>query len=113
VQNRIAFLKLFTPCPFPGTRYFDDMENAGRILTRDWNDNDYGNTVVRPTEMEPAEMLAGFSELYRRFYSLPSIVRRFLPPARGNYSEGLFYAIANLKIHRFLKRTPYAWGTIS
>ncbi len=113
VANKIGFLKLFTPCPYPGTKYFDDMENAGRLLTRDWNDYDYGNTVVRPTDMSPSEMLEGFTQLYRRFYSLPSIARRFFPPARGNYSEGLFYAIANLKIHRFLARTPYAWGTIS
>jgi radical SAM superfamily enzyme YgiQ (UPF0313 family) len=113
VQNKIAFLKLFTPCPFPGTKYFDDMENAGRLLTRDWNDYDYGNAVVRPTDMDPGEMLEGFTRLYGRFYSLPSIARRFWPPARGNYLEGLFYAIANLKVHGFLERTPHAWGTIS
>jgi radical SAM superfamily enzyme YgiQ (UPF0313 family) len=113
VKNKIGFLKLFTPCPFPGTKYFDDMENAGRLLTKDWNEYDYGNTVVRPTDMEPSQMLEGFTQLYRRFYSLPSIAQRFWPPARGNYSEGLFYAIANLKINRFLAATPYAWGTIS
>jgi radical SAM superfamily enzyme YgiQ (UPF0313 family) len=113
VKNRIGFLKLFTPCPFPGTKYFDDMENAGRLLTKDWNEYDYGNTVVRPTDMEPDQMLEGFTRLYRRFYSLPSIAQRFWPPAKGNYSEGLFYAIANLKINRFLAAAPYAWGTIS
>jgi radical SAM superfamily enzyme YgiQ (UPF0313 family) len=113
VKNKIAFLKLFTPCPYPGTKYFDDMENAGRLLTRDWNDYDYGNTVVRPTDMEPQAMLDGFTKLYKRFYSLPSITKRFWPPASGNYTEGLFYTIANIKINRFLARTPYAWGTIS
>ncbi len=113
LENKIAFLKLFTPCPYPGTRYFDDMENAGRLLTHDWNDYDYGNMVVRPEGMSPEAMLDGFSGLYDSFYSLPSIARRFLPPAPGNYTEGLFYLIANLKINRFLKKTPYSWGTIS
>jgi radical SAM superfamily enzyme YgiQ (UPF0313 family) len=113
IRNRIAFLKLFTPCPFPGTKYFEDMERAGRLLTRDWNEYDYGNTVVRPAGMTPEAMLEGFTRLYRRFYSLPSIARRFFPPAPGNYTEGLFYAIANLKINRFLAATPHAWGTIS
>lgn len=113
VNNRIAFLKLFTPCPFPGTRYFDDMESAGRLITRDWNDYDYGNMVVRPTDMSPRQMIDGFTRLYEQFYALPSIARRFWPPARGNYLEGLFYAIANLKIRRMLRRTPYRWGTIS
>ncbi len=113
VRNKIGFLKLFTPCPYPGTKYFDDMESAGRLLTRDWNDYDYGNTVVRPTDMSPQEMLGGFTALYQRFYSLDAIAQRFWPPTRRNPSEWLFYAIANLKIHRFLKKTPYAWGTIS
>jgi radical SAM superfamily enzyme YgiQ (UPF0313 family) len=113
VKNKIAFLKLFTPCPFPGTKYYDDMENAGRLLTKDWNAYDYGNMIVRPTDMEPEIMLQGFTRLYQRFYSLPSIARRFWPPAKGKYLEGVFYAIANLKVNRFLRKTPYAWGTIS
>jgi radical SAM superfamily enzyme YgiQ (UPF0313 family) len=113
VRNKIAFLKLFTPCPFPGTRFFDEMENAGRLLTRDWNAYDYGNLVVQPRDLSGEAMMAGFTRLYKRFYSLPSIARRFTPLTRRNAGEGLFYAIANLKINRFLRRTPFAWGTIS
>ena len=29
IDNKISFLKLFTPCPYPGTKYYDDMA-AGR-----------------------------------------------------------------------------------
>ncbi|HXQ20277.1 MAG TPA: radical SAM protein, partial [Candidatus Acidoferrales bacterium] len=36
IDNKISFLKLFTPCPYPGTKYYDDMARAGRILMQDW-----------------------------------------------------------------------------
>jgi radical SAM superfamily enzyme YgiQ (UPF0313 family) len=113
VENKIAFLKLFTPCPFPGTDYHRRMKQAGRILTEDWNRYDYGSAIVRPLAMSPEEMLAGFDRLYRDFYSLGSIARRFVPPAPANYTEGLFYVIANLKVAWFLATNPDGFGTIS
>jgi radical SAM superfamily enzyme YgiQ (UPF0313 family) len=32
VDNKVSFLKLFTPCTYPGTKFHDDMARAGRIL---------------------------------------------------------------------------------
>ena len=63
--------------------------------------------------MTPDEMMEGFSRVYKGFYSLPNIARRMAPPPRGNYLESLFYVVANLKINKYLRRTPEAWGTIS
>src|SRR5207302_1700301 len=57
IRNRITFLKLFTPCPYPGTKYFDEMARAGRILSRDWRLYDYGSPLVRPLRMSPDEMM--------------------------------------------------------
>jgi radical SAM superfamily enzyme YgiQ (UPF0313 family) len=113
VQNKISFLKLFTPCPYPGTKYYDDMEKAGRILTREWNRYDYGSPLVMPTHMTPDEMMEGFNKVYNDFYSLKNIVRRMTPPPRGNYLEAAFYFIANLKINQYMRRTTNPWGTIS
>ncbi|HEY3353577.1 MAG TPA: radical SAM protein [Polyangia bacterium] len=113
VENQLAFLKLFTPCPFPGTPYHRQMKQAGRILTEDWNRYDYGSAIVAPLSMSPTEMMAGFDRLYRDFYRLGSIARRFVPPAPANYAEGLFYAIANLKVAYFLATNPHGFGTIS
>ncbi len=113
VDNKVSFLKLFTPCPYPGTKYYDDMERAGRILTKEWNRYDYGSPLIRPTHMTAADMMTGFDKVYRGFYSLPNIMRRMVPPPRGNYLEAAFYFVANLKINRYMRRTPNAWGTIS
>ncbi|HZS41921.1 MAG TPA: radical SAM protein [Polyangia bacterium] len=113
VDNKVSFLKLFTPCPYPGTKFYADMEQAGRILTKEWNRYDYGSPLIQPTHMTPAEMMEGFNHVYREFYSLPNIVRRMLPPARGNYLESAFYLVANLKINRYMRRHKDSWGTIS
>jgi radical SAM superfamily enzyme YgiQ (UPF0313 family) len=114
VVNKVSFLKLFTPCPYPGTKYHDDMKAAGRILTEDWNKYDYGSPLIRPAQMTPEEMIRGFDYVYRSFYGLRNIVRRMTPPPRGNYREALFYWLANLKINRYLRTRPEdAWGTIS
>ena len=113
VDNKITFLKLFTPCPYPGTKYYADMEKAGRILTTDWNRFDYGSPLIQPMQMTTDEMMGGFNTIYKDFYSLPNIFRRMTPPAKGNYVESLFYVVANIKINRYLKKAPQAWGTIS
>ena len=113
VENKVSFLKLFTPCPYPGTKYYADMDRAGRILSKEWNRYDYGSPLIRPTHMTPDDMMRGFNKVYREFYSLPNIARRMLPPPKGNYLEAAFYLVANLKINRYMRRHPDSWGTIS
>jgi radical SAM superfamily enzyme YgiQ (UPF0313 family) len=113
VQNKVSFLKLFTPCPYPGTKFYKDMEKAGRIMTRDWNRYDYGSPLIQPTHMTPQEMMRGFNWVYNNFYSLKNILRRMTPPPKGNYREALFYFIANLKINKYMRSHKDAWGTIS
>jgi radical SAM superfamily enzyme YgiQ (UPF0313 family) len=113
VDNKLTFLKLFTPCPYPGTKYYRDLEQAGRILTKQWNRYDYGSPLVRPTHMTPEQMMEGFNYVYNNFYSLKNIFRRMTPPARGNYLESIFYLIANLKINKYMRTHKNAWGTIS
>lgn len=113
VDNKVTFLKLFTPCPYPGTRYYDDMTRAGRILIHDWGRYDYGSPIVRPANMTPDEMMDGFKYVYQGFYSLRAIARRLFPPPRGSYLETLAYLVANLKVNRYLRANENAWATIS
>jgi radical SAM superfamily enzyme YgiQ (UPF0313 family) len=113
IDNKLSFLKLFTPCPYPGTKYYADMEKAGRILSKEWNRYDYGSPLVEPTHMSAKEMMDGFNHVYNEFYKLKNIVRRLTPPPRGNYLESAFYWIANLKLNRYMRNTKNPWGTIS
>ena len=112
-DNKISFLKLFTPAPYPGTKFHADMEAAGRLLSDDWGRYDYGTPTVRPRNMTSEEMLDGFKYVYSGFYSVRSMLRRFVPPPRRNLLESLAMAVANAKVHGYLRRNPEAWGTIS
>jgi radical SAM superfamily enzyme YgiQ (UPF0313 family) len=113
IDNKISFLKLFTPCPYPGTKYYDDMQRAGRILNDDWGHYDYGSALVRPLHMTSDQMMDGFKEVYEGFYSVRAIARRLFPPVPGNLLETLAYAVANLKVNRYLRSHENAWATIS
>jgi radical SAM superfamily enzyme YgiQ (UPF0313 family) len=111
--NKVSFLKLFTPAPYPGTKFHTDMAAAGRILVDDWGRYDYGSPIVRPLRMTPEQMIEGFRTVYRGFYSVPSMLRRFVPPPRKSLLESVAMVVANAKVHRYLRRQPEAWGTIS
>jgi radical SAM superfamily enzyme YgiQ (UPF0313 family) len=112
-ENRISFLKLFTPAPYPGTKFHADMVAAGRLLDDDWGHYDYGSPVVQPHHMTTDQMIDGFRAVYRGFYSVRSMLRRFVPPPRRNLLETLAMVVANAKVAGFLRRNPEAWGTIS
>ena len=111
--NKVSFLKLFTPAPYPGTRFHAAMQAAGRIVSDDWGRYDYGTANVRPLHMTHEQMAEGFQMVYRGFYSVPSMLRRFVPPPRGHLLESMAMLVANAKVARFMRRTPEAWGTIS
>jgi radical SAM superfamily enzyme YgiQ (UPF0313 family) len=113
IENKISFLKLFTPCPYPGTRYYDEMAAQGRIVVHDWGRYDYGSPLIRPANMTGDEMMAGFKHVYQGFYSTRAIARRLFPPPRGNYLESAAYLVANLKVNRYLRSHADAWATIS
>jgi radical SAM superfamily enzyme YgiQ (UPF0313 family) len=111
--NKVSFLKLFTPAPYPGTKFHRDMMAAGRIMSGDWGSYDYGTPNVRPLNMTPEEMLDGFKYVYAGFYSVRSMLRRFVPPPRRHLLETAAMLVANAKVNGYLRRNPDAWGTIS
>ncbi len=113
IDNQITFLKLFTPCPYPGTQYYDEMMKAGRILVSDWGRYDYGSPLIKPAQMTTEQMLDGFKYVYQGFYSTKAIARRLFPPPTGNYLETMAYFVANMKVNRYLRAHPDAWATIS
>jgi radical SAM superfamily enzyme YgiQ (UPF0313 family) len=113
IDNKVSFLKLFTPCPYPGTKYYDDMAAQGRVLVQDWGRYDYGSALIRPAQMSPEEMMAGFKYVYEGFYSTRAIARRLFPPPTGSYLETAAYLVANLKVNRYLRSHENAWATIS
>lgn len=113
LDNKITLVKFFTPAPYPGTGFYDDMKRQGRIRTDDWSRYDYGSLLIEPDGMDADTLRDGFDTAYKEFYSLRQIARRMGRMPHRNRREHAAYLVANLKTWHFLKKTPSAWGTIS
>ena len=111
IRHKVPLAKFHLPIPYPGTPFHDRMEREGRILTRDWDQYHYGRAVVRPRRMEPEVAEQKFWATYRDFFSLRSILRRFLPPAPRNLGLQMHYLTANLVFRKMQRagRHPYLY----
>ena len=67
--------------PYPGTLTWYELRKAGRIVSFDWEKYDQANVVYRPAQMTGDQLRLGQTAAYERFYSVPSIAKRF--PVRG------------------------------
>ncbi|MBN1695105.1 B12-binding domain-containing radical SAM protein [candidate division WOR-3 bacterium] len=87
--------------PFPGTSAYKRLEEEGRLLKKKWwlSDNyRYGDYAFKPYHHEPEELAKICEQSRKRFYSLPSILKR-ASNFRGNLQSpviALIYLIQNL-----------------
>ncbi|MFC4048746.1 B12-binding domain-containing radical SAM protein [Actinomadura syzygii] len=61
--------------PYPGTRLYDRMAKAGRLLHSDWSGYDTRTVVFKPAKMTPRQLEDGYQRAYRDFYRWGSILR--------------------------------------
>jgi radical SAM superfamily enzyme YgiQ (UPF0313 family) len=72
--------------PYPGAPLYERLMSEGRILSHDWAKyNARTDVVFEPKHMSGEELLKGFNEVNRRFYSLSSIYRRIKKSPVGLY----------------------------
>jgi radical SAM superfamily enzyme YgiQ (UPF0313 family) len=91
IRSKVVAAGLCVLVPYPGTKVYQQMEDEGRILTRDWSKYDYGNAVFRPKLMEPEELEEGAGWAACRFYSRSSIISR----AAYNWRHPLVFSVMN------------------
>jgi radical SAM superfamily enzyme YgiQ (UPF0313 family) len=77
-ETRIDAIQLNIMTPLPGTPLYDDMEQAGRIVDRDWSHYDFRRCVFRPARMTAEQLQEGADWLYSQFYRLDRIAVRTL-----------------------------------
>lgn len=70
-------LQFFIKTPLPGTPFWNQIENEGRFLTKDFSLYDAQHCVVQPAHFTPYELQKAVFDAYRDFYSLKSSLRRF------------------------------------
>ena len=73
LKNRIDTVQFLILTPLPGTKTFFDLEEQGRLLTRDWNLYDAHHIVFKPEQMSPYELQKATIRAFKKFYSLSHI----------------------------------------
>ncbi|WP_052210476.1 radical SAM protein [Thermoanaerobacter sp. YS13] len=92
----LVSFKILTP--YPGTAFFKEMEQAGRILTYNWEMYDGEHVTYKPARMTPEELQKGHDWLRRKFYSTSPILKRLFNIA-GHPLMLLFSAVVNTAFH--------------
>jgi radical SAM superfamily enzyme YgiQ (UPF0313 family) len=77
--------------PYPGTLTWYELKKAGRIVSFDWTKYDQANVVYRPAQMTGDQLRLGQTAAYERFYSVPSIAKRFPVLGRRKRTQWTIY----------------------
>jgi radical SAM superfamily enzyme YgiQ (UPF0313 family) len=91
--------------PFPGTRLFERMKEANRLITYNWDYYDAFNVVFRPKNMTVEELQDGIRWAYYSFYSTKSIAKRFfslLFLSRSYLPFLIFYLLTNFDFKKLM-----------
>ena len=78
VKNAITTSTYHVLTPYPGTNLFKDMENEGRITTKNWDLYDTRNVVYKTTKLTSEELKDGYDWAYKEFYSWSNILKASL-----------------------------------
>ena len=92
VRNAITTSTYHVLTPYPGTRLFQDMEQQGRILTKNWDLYDTRNVVYQTRNLTAEELKNGYDWAYKEFYSWSNILRSSLNHGANKHKlKHLFY----------------------
>jgi radical SAM superfamily enzyme YgiQ (UPF0313 family) len=100
-KNKLETALFAILTPFPGTKLYQEMDDAGRILTYNWSLYDLGHLVFQPKNFTIDELVTQFWKNYRRLLSVKNIAKRlFYITSRSrrpliSFSESLLYMICN------------------
>ena len=88
--------------PFPSTACHARVEEQERLLGYNWSWFDTQHVVIRPKNMTPEELDAGFIHAWQETYSMRSIFRR-LSPRRHQFPVALVGNLAYRLYRRELR----------
>lgn len=78
VKNAITTSTFHILTPYPGTKLFQDFENQGRILTKNWDLYDTRNVVYQTKNISAENLKTGYDWSYKEFYSWNNILKSSL-----------------------------------
>ena len=109
VKNKIETVTSHILTPYPGTKLYAQMKEAGRLTTDDLSLYNTANVVYKPAGMTPEELYKGYLWMYRKIYSFKNIIKR-IPEKRDQRAA---YLMFNFFYRKFGKLTDLICKMIS
>jgi radical SAM superfamily enzyme YgiQ (UPF0313 family) len=103
MENRVPIAYFFILAPAPSTALFGRLEREGRLLHKDWSRYGGDESVFLPKKMTAEQLEKGFWDLFKRFYSMRSIIRRVMWPPKWDFRTYIVMKY-NLLHRRSLRR---------
>ena len=100
VKNRIETVTSHILTPYPGTKVYEQMRAAGRIVSEDLALYDTAHVVYTPRNLTSEELYNGYLWVYKKLYSWRNILRR-MPRSRRQIPSYLLFNIFYRKYGRF------------
>lgn len=97
VQQALTTCTFHILTPYPGTKLFQDMEAAGRILHRQWDLYDTRQVVYQTKGLTAAQLKEGYDWAYREFYSWQNIMKASLQHEQVKHIAKHFFYTAGWK----------------
>ena len=97
---KVPVLLLYLLTPIPGTKLERRLKAEGRFIHKDWSYN-FPEVIFKPKTLSPERLKNGYWEVYNKFYSIRSIIKRLLLPPIRNLR---FLLILNFIIRRGVKK---------
>lgn len=69
LENGLETVQFMFLTPCPGTAFFDRMQNAERVLSKDWKLYDGHHVLIQPAKMSPYELQMEVYKVMMKFYS--------------------------------------------
>jgi len=103
-ENRIAVPRVHILTPVPGTPLFEEMEQSGRIIRRDFGSYSGSKAVFEPSWIESSDLEKRYWQLYEKLFSRRSIYQRLVPAqtSQSLYMRAIIWA-ANIRYRYHVK----------
>ena len=79
-ESRIDILQITKPTPLPGTRFYELLSSAGRIIDTDypdaWKNYRFSRMLFTPQKMTIDDVYAGYYYIRMQYYSIPATLKR-------------------------------------
>lgn len=104
MKNKVGYATFFILTPLPGTIFFDEMNNAGRLPHKDWSKYDLNHIVFKPQKLTKSELYSHYWKSYQEFFSLKNITKRIYYNIALSKKDLFKVILENLFYQFFIRR---------